>query len=102
MQIKSNAISCVTWNLIESSYNYKAWDTIWHTSEVLFTCSWCQVAGRLHVEVMRMGGGCDDSVAGGDESDGSPDGDAQERKLVYVVSTEVRRSKFCACKFWET
>lgn len=46
-----------------------------------------------------MGGGFDDSVAGGDESDGSPDGDEQERKLVCMVSSEVRRSRFCACKF---
>uniref|UniRef100_A0A9J7Y895 Kinesin family member 13Ba n=1 Tax=Cyprinus carpio carpio TaxID=630221 RepID=A0A9J7Y895_CYPCA len=51
-----------------------------------------EVAGRLHVEVMRMGGGFDDSVAGGDDSDGSPDGDVQERKLVCMVSTEVYRS----------
>lgn len=36
-----------------------------------------------------MGGGFDDSVAGGDESDGSPDGEVQERKLVCMVSTEV-------------
>uniref|UniRef100_A0A8C1JPE3 Kinesin family member 13Ba n=1 Tax=Cyprinus carpio TaxID=7962 RepID=A0A8C1JPE3_CYPCA len=51
-----------------------------------------EVAGRLHVEVMRMGEGFDDSVAGGDDSDGSPDGDVQERKLVCMVSTEVYRS----------
>uniref|UniRef100_A0A8C2IIY2 Kinesin family member 13Ba n=1 Tax=Cyprinus carpio TaxID=7962 RepID=A0A8C2IIY2_CYPCA len=51
-----------------------------------------EVAGRLHVEVMRMGGGFDDSVAGGDDSDGSPDGDVGERKLVCMVSTEVYRS----------
>ncbi|KAI2654232.1 Kinesin-like protein KIF13B [Labeo rohita] len=44
-----------------------------------------EVAGRLHVEVMRMGGGFDDSVAGGDDSDGSPDGDVQERKLVCMI-----------------
>uniref|UniRef100_A0A672Q2M5 Kinesin family member 13B n=1 Tax=Sinocyclocheilus grahami TaxID=75366 RepID=A0A672Q2M5_SINGR len=43
-----------------------------------------EVAGRLHVEVMRMGGGFDDSVVGGDDSDGSPDGDVQERKLVCM------------------
>lgn len=38
---------------------------------------------------MRVGGGFDDSVAGGDESDGSPDGEMQERKLVCMVSTRV-------------
>lgn len=43
------------------------------------------------------GGGFDDSVAGGDDSDGSPDGDVQERKLVCMVSTEVHnnRSRLC-------
>uniref|UniRef100_A0A9J7ZUD1 Kinesin family member 13Ba n=1 Tax=Cyprinus carpio carpio TaxID=630221 RepID=A0A9J7ZUD1_CYPCA len=67
-----------------------------------------EVAGRLHVEVMRMGGGFDDSVAGGDDSDGSPDGDVQERKLVCMVSTEANglpqylsNFVFCQYSFWD-
>ena len=44
-----------------------------------------QVAGRLHVEVVRVGGGFEEGMAGGDDSESSPDGEAQERKLVCMV-----------------
>uniref|UniRef100_A0A671STC7 Kinesin-like protein KIF13B n=1 Tax=Sinocyclocheilus anshuiensis TaxID=1608454 RepID=A0A671STC7_9TELE len=68
-----------------------------------------EVAGRLHVEVMRMGGGFDDSVAGGDDSDGSPDGDVQERKLVYMIKIlqanglpqYLSNFVFCQYSFWD-
>ena len=45
-----------------------------------------QVAGRLHVEVIRVAGGFQDSVGGGEEGDSSPDMDNQDRKLVCMVS----------------
>uniref|UniRef100_A0A672SMK3 Kinesin family member 13B n=1 Tax=Sinocyclocheilus grahami TaxID=75366 RepID=A0A672SMK3_SINGR len=68
-----------------------------------------EVVGRLHVEVMRMGGGFDDSVAGGDDSDGSPDGDVQERKLVYMIKIlqanglpqYLSNFVFCQYSFWD-
>lgn len=68
-----------------------------------------EVAGRLHVEVMRMGGGFDDSVSGGEESDGSPDGDVQERKLVCMIKIlqatglpqYLSNFVFCQYSFWD-
>uniref|UniRef100_A0A671LAI1 Kinesin-like protein KIF13B n=1 Tax=Sinocyclocheilus anshuiensis TaxID=1608454 RepID=A0A671LAI1_9TELE len=68
-----------------------------------------EVAGRLHVEVMRMGGGFDDSVVGGDDSDGSPDGDVQERKLVCMIKIlqatglpqYLSNFVFCQYSFWD-
>uniref|UniRef100_A0A8C1JNH2 Kinesin family member 13Ba n=1 Tax=Cyprinus carpio TaxID=7962 RepID=A0A8C1JNH2_CYPCA len=68
-----------------------------------------EVAGRLHVEVMRMGEGFDDSVAGGDDSDGSPDGDVQERKLVCMIKIlqanglpqYLSNFVFCQYSFWD-
>ena len=54
-------------------------------------CCWCfpsspcdQVAGRLHVEVVRVGGGLEDNMAGGDEPDNNQD-EIQDRKLVCMV-----------------
>lgn len=47
--------------------------------------AWAQVAGRLHVEVVRVGGGLDDSIVGGDETDGNQDAEIQDRKLVCMV-----------------
>lgn len=44
-----------------------------------------QVAGRLHVEVVRVGGGLEDSMAGGDELDNNQDTEVQDRKLVCMV-----------------
>lgn len=46
-----------------------------------------QVAGRLHVEVMRVAGGVADSMAGGEDGDSSPEGDPLERKLVCMVGS---------------
>ncbi|XP_056623275.1 kinesin-like protein KIF13B isoform X3 [Triplophysa dalaica] len=68
-----------------------------------------EVAGRLHVEVMRVGGGFDDSVAGGDESDGSPDGEVEERKLVCMIKIlqatglpqYLSNFVFCQYSFWD-
>lgn len=47
--------------------------------------AWGQVAGRLHVEVVRVGGGLDDSIVGGDETDNNQDAEIQDRKLVCMV-----------------
>lgn len=44
-----------------------------------------QVAGRLHVEVVRVGGGLEDNMAGGDEPDNNQDTEIQDRKLVCMV-----------------
>lgn len=44
-----------------------------------------QVAGRLHVEVVRVGGGLDDSIVGGDETDNNQEAEVQDRKLVCMV-----------------
>lgn len=43
------------------------------------------MAGRLHVEVVRVGGGLEDSVVGGDETDNNQDAEIQDRKLVCMV-----------------
>lgn len=51
-----------------------------------FLASLCgQVAGRLHVEVVRVGGGLEDNMAGGDEPDSNQDTEFQDRKLVCMV-----------------
>ncbi|XP_051577998.1 kinesin-like protein KIF13B isoform X2 [Myxocyprinus asiaticus] len=68
-----------------------------------------EVAGRLHVEVMRVGGGFDDSIAGGDDSDGSPEGEVQERKLVCMIKIlqatglpqYLSNFVFCQYSFWD-
>ncbi|KAK0149078.1 Kinesin-like protein KIF13B [Merluccius polli] len=44
-----------------------------------------EVAGRLHVEVIRVAGGFEDGVAGGEDGDSSPDMDNQDRKLVCML-----------------
>lgn len=43
------------------------------------------MSGRLHVEVVRVGGGLEDNIAGGDETDNNQDAEIQERKLVCMV-----------------
>lgn len=48
-----------------------------------------QVAGRLHVEVVRVGGGLEDNMAGGDEPDNNQDMEVQDRKLVCMVRLRV-------------
>ncbi|XP_052009567.1 kinesin-like protein KIF13B isoform X2 [Xyrauchen texanus] len=68
-----------------------------------------EVAGRLHVEVMRVGGGFDDSIVGGDDSDGSPEGEVQERKLVCNIKIlqatglpqYLSNFVFCQYSFWD-
>ncbi|KAJ8271049.1 hypothetical protein GJAV_G00122190 [Gymnothorax javanicus] len=64
-----------------------------------------EVAGRLHVEVVRVSGGFEESVGGEEE----PEGDAPERKLVCMVkilqATGLPRflSNFVFCQycFWD-
>lgn len=51
-----------------------------------------QVAGRLHVEVMRVAGGVEDGVAGGEDPDSSPEGEPLERKLVCMVGSNFKGS----------
>lgn len=43
------------------------------------------MTGRLHVEVVRVGGGLEDNMAGGDEPDNNQDTEVQDRKLVCMV-----------------
>lgn len=38
------------------------------------------------MEVVRVGGGLEDNMAGGDESDNNQDNEIQDRKLVCMVS----------------
>lgn len=54
-----------------------------------------QVAGRLHVEVVRVAGGVEDSMAGGEDGDSSPEGDPLERKLVCMVSSDIKATVWC-------
>lgn len=45
------------------------------------------MAGRLHVEVVRVSGAIGERIAGGDDSmEGYSDNDLQEHKLVCMVS----------------
>lgn len=56
------------------------------------------MAGRLHVEVVRVGGGLEDNMAGGDESDNNQDAEVQDRKLVCMVRwTDHQREVHCVC-----
>uniref|UniRef100_A0A7N8XW61 Kinesin family member 13Ba n=1 Tax=Mastacembelus armatus TaxID=205130 RepID=A0A7N8XW61_9TELE len=47
-----------------------------------------EVAGRLHVEVVRVGGGLEDNMAGGDEPENNQDTEVQDRKLVCMVRSK--------------
>ncbi|KAM6981037.1 kinesin-like protein KIF13B [Aplochiton taeniatus] len=68
-----------------------------------------EVAGRLHVEVVRVGGGFEDGMAGGEDSEGSPDGEMQERKLVCMIKIlqatglpqYLSNFVFCQYSFWD-
>ncbi|XP_046887018.1 kinesin-like protein KIF13B isoform X2 [Hypomesus transpacificus] len=68
-----------------------------------------EVAGRLHVEVVRVGGGFEEGMAGGDDSESSPDGEAQERKLVCMIKIlqatglpqYLSNFVFCQYSFWD-
>ncbi|KAJ3592971.1 hypothetical protein NHX12_005309 [Muraenolepis orangiensis] len=68
-----------------------------------------EVAGRLHVEVIRVAGGFEDGVAGGEEGDASPDVDNQDRKLVCMLKIlqatglpqYLSNFVFCQYSFWD-
>ncbi|CAN9506865.1 unnamed protein product [Ophioblennius macclurei] len=68
-----------------------------------------EVAGRLHVEVVRLGGGLEDSMVGGDEPDNNQNSDVQDRKLVCMIkilqATGLPRYLsnfvFCQYSFWD-
>ncbi|XP_027012843.2 kinesin-like protein KIF13B isoform X1 [Tachysurus fulvidraco] len=68
-----------------------------------------EVAGRLHVEVVRVAGGVEDSMAGGEDGDSSPDGDSLERKLVCMIKIlqatglpqYLSNFVFCQYSFWD-
>ncbi|TNN58787.1 Kinesin-like protein KIF13B [Liparis tanakae] len=68
-----------------------------------------EVAGRLHVEVVRVGGGLEDSMAGGDEADNNQDAETQDRKLVCMIKIlqatglpqYLSNFVFCQYSFWD-
>lgn len=68
-----------------------------------------EVAGRLHVEVIRVAGGFEDGIAGGEEGDSSPDMDNQDRKLVCMLKIlqatglpqYLSNFVFCQYSFWD-
>lgn len=41
------------------------------------------------MEILRVAGGFDDGMAGGDDNERSSEGDVHERKLVCMVSSEI-------------
>ena len=54
-------------------------------------CFLLQVAGRLHVEVMRLSGAIGERIAGGDDpTEVSSEKEAQENRLVCMVSQRLR------------
>ena len=60
------------------------------TPRLIFYLPCGQVAGRLHVEVVRVAGGLEDNMAGGDELDNNQDSEVEDRKLVCMVSRDLR------------
>uniref|UniRef100_A0A3P8QJ45 Kinesin family member 13Ba n=1 Tax=Astatotilapia calliptera TaxID=8154 RepID=A0A3P8QJ45_ASTCA len=68
-----------------------------------------EVAGRLHVEVVRVGGGLEDNMAGGDEPDNNQDIEVQDRKLVCMIKIlqatglpqYLSNFVFCQYSFWD-
>ncbi|XP_037305951.2 kinesin-like protein KIF13B isoform X1 [Pungitius pungitius] len=68
-----------------------------------------EVAGRLHVEVVRVGGGLEDNIAGGDEPDNNQDTEVQDRKLVCMIKIlqatglpqYLSNFVFCQYSFWD-
>ncbi|XP_045888935.1 kinesin-like protein KIF13B isoform X2 [Micropterus dolomieu] len=68
-----------------------------------------EVAGRLHVEVVRVGGGLEDSMAGGDDADNNQDPEVQDRKLVCMIKIlqatglpqYLSNFVFCQYAFWD-
>nr|XP_033481675.1 kinesin-like protein KIF13B isoform X2 [Epinephelus lanceolatus] len=68
-----------------------------------------EVAGRLHVEVVRVGGALEDNMAGGDEPDNNQDTEVQDRKLVCMIKILqatglpqfLSNFVFCQYSFWD-
>uniref|UniRef100_A0A3P9JJD4 Kinesin family member 13Ba n=1 Tax=Oryzias latipes TaxID=8090 RepID=A0A3P9JJD4_ORYLA len=68
-----------------------------------------EVAGRLHVEVVRVGGFLEDSMAGGDEPENNHDSEAEDRKLVCMIKIlqatglpqHLSNFVFCQYSFWD-
>uniref|UniRef100_A0AAV2LQU4 Kinesin-like protein KIF13B n=1 Tax=Knipowitschia caucasica TaxID=637954 RepID=A0AAV2LQU4_KNICA len=71
-----------------------------------------EVTGRLHVEVVRVGGGLEDGVAGGDDLDNIQDNEAieiQDRKFVCMIKILqatglpqfLSNFVFCQYSFWD-
>ncbi|XP_061621373.1 kinesin-like protein KIF13B isoform X2 [Phyllopteryx taeniolatus] len=68
-----------------------------------------EVAGRLHVEVVRVGGALEDNIAGGDDPDHNPDSEIQDRKLVCMIKIlqatglpqYLSNFVFCQYSFWD-
>nr|XP_020669064.1 kinesin-like protein KIF13B [Pogona vitticeps] len=69
-----------------------------------------EVAGRLHVEVVRVSGEIGERIAGGDDSpEGSPENDVQENKLVCLIKIlqatglpqHLSNFVFCKYSFWD-
>ncbi|TTE07140.1 Kinesin-like protein KIF13B [Bagarius yarrelli] len=64
---------------------------------------------RLHVEVVRVAGGVEDSMAGGEDGDYSIEGDSTERKLVCMIKIlqatglpqYLSNFVFCQYSFWD-
>uniref|UniRef100_A0A8D3DCU6 Kinesin family member 13Ba n=1 Tax=Scophthalmus maximus TaxID=52904 RepID=A0A8D3DCU6_SCOMX len=68
-----------------------------------------EVAGRLHVEVVRVGGGLEENIAGGDEADNNQDTEIQDRKLACMIKIlqatglpqYLSNFVFCQYSFWD-
>ncbi|XP_061748223.1 kinesin-like protein KIF13B isoform X2 [Nerophis ophidion] len=68
-----------------------------------------EVAGRLHVEVVRVGGALEDNIAGGDDPDNNLDSEIQDRKLVCMIKIlqatglpqYLSNFVFCQYSFWD-
>ncbi|XP_068174218.1 kinesin-like protein KIF13B [Antennarius striatus] len=68
-----------------------------------------EVAGRLHVEVVRVGGALEDNMAGGEDSDNNQDTELQDRKLVCMIKIlqatglpqYLSNFVFCQYSFWD-
>ncbi|KAM9765007.1 kinesin-like protein KIF13B isoform 2-T2 [Menidia menidia] len=68
-----------------------------------------EVAGRLHVEVVRVAGGLEDNMAGGDEADNNQDSEVEDRKLVCMIKIlqatglpqYLSNFVFCQYSFWD-
>ncbi|XP_037547083.1 kinesin-like protein KIF13B [Nematolebias whitei] len=68
-----------------------------------------EVAGRLHVEVMRVGGGLEDNMAGGDDLDNNHESEMEDRKLACMIKIlqatglpqHLSNFVFCQYIFWD-